>query len=889
MASRGSSRGSSREGFGRGGYQGGGGRPNSQFQIYNPKDGATQPDPRVTELENKIVAGFKNLPQEVHKGNFPPRRGFGTVGEKTLVRANHFPLVFKPGTVFYRYQIRMSPDEKKKATRRRILDLFIEEALSQFTDAIVTDGGDLLFAIEDLPLEDLNLGEAQDFKVKLWWKDDVPAGPHERAKEFLVKMRKHGSMTASKLTEEFVMGQSRHREHGQDQETTIPSDLLQIFNIILNREPETNTKNVGAGKNKFFHLPSQGGVSAELGGGLEAVQGFYKSVRPSFGRVLCNINPVASPFYREVPLVEAIGLFLGRSIVDQPLSEVERKRFSKFISRIKVTMKHLGHKPVFLGQMSYKNANEHSFLCSELDREITVRDYFRTKYRLGLRYPNLQLIQSGRIMLPLEVCSIAPGQLFRGPLSEAQTTNMIRFACRDPTANAKLITGTGLKVLNLENNKESIPFKFGVKVDPRMVVVPARILSAPTIRYQGKTTEVEAGKGQWNLRAQKFVKGATITRLLVLAFMHARDRAYNKVNIETLVAQFQESAQELGLNIKRGQSEYKMELLSVRDVQDPLEAMFRRFSDPANRPDLLLCILPDELKQTFNLVKYYADMKAGIPTACMLFSKVSKGIERGNKQYWANLLMKINARLGGLNHALKPEALKPLLPAEGPAMLVGMDVTHPSALSAEGAPSIAAMVASCDADFANYPCSLRIQPRGEMICDIEGMLMERLAQYKRTMPGVRGGKPPMIIIYRDGVSEGEFGRVLALELPKIIHACDQFETGYRPKITLIVVGKRHHTRFYPVEDHKADDRKNCLPGTVYDWDFYLQAHKGLQGTTKPAHYYVLKDENGFNSDSMQQLVSRCVQATRKRMRGWMAMREEDEGEDGEEDEDEEES
>lgn len=77
------------------------------------------------------------------------------------------------------------------------------------------------------------------------------------------------------------------------------------------------------------------------------------------------------------------------------------------------------------------------------------------------------------------------------------------------------------------------------------------------------------------------------------------------------------------------------------------------------------------------------------------------------------------------------------------------------------------------------------------------------------------------------------------------------------------MGKRHHTRFYPAEgENNGDSSGNTVPGTVvdrgvtavYDFDFYLQAHAGLKGTVRPAHYYVVHDENNFTADSLQTLV-----------------------------------
>ncbi|KAF3204048.1 hypothetical protein TWF679_009990 [Orbilia oligospora] len=359
-----------------------------------------------------------------------------------------------------------------------------------------------------------------------------------------------------------------------------------------------------------------------------------------------------------------------------------------------------------------------------------------------------------------------------------------------------------------------------------MVVVPARILPTPIIQYSKRTTEVEKGKGQWNLRSQRFYKGCELKRLLVVSFTRARDRAYTPENIARLISQFRETCEDVGIDhTKSDATACREEKIDVNGSGTNIEPLFRKYS--TSKPNLMLVILPDEIKDLFQRVKYLGDLKA------------------------------VNTRLGGVNHVLPKDALKWLWNGELPAMLVGMDVTHPSPSSAQGAPSMAAVVASCDGSFMNYPGSLRIQEKNEMIDDLKGMFAERLSLFKRNV----GSVPKTIIIYRDGVSEGQYYHVLSQELPKILDACAEFEPQYRPSITLVVVGKRHHTRFYPTEDNSADDRKNCLPGTVvdrgitdvYNFDFFLQAHKALQGTARPAHYFVLRCENGYSADDLQRM------------------------------------
>lgn len=69
------------------------------------------------------------------------------------------------------------------------------------------------------------------------------------------------------------------------------------------------------------------------------------------------------------------------------------------------------------------------------------------------------------------------------------------------------------------------------------------------------------------------------------------------------------------------------------------------------------------------------------------------------------------------------------------------------------------------------------------------------------------------------------------------------ETGrdVNPKLTFIVVGKRHHIRFFPKDKERAEKSGNAPAGLVVDreitspgmFDFYLQSHAGILGSNAP--------------------------------------------------------
>lgn len=95
----------------------------------------------------------------------------------------------------------------------------------------------------------------------------------------------------------------------------------------------------------------------------------------------------------------------------------------------------------------------------------------------------------------------------------------------------------------------------------------------------------------------------------------------------------------------------------------------------------------------------------------------------------------------------------------------------------EGNPSIAAVVASIDSQYGQWPGSIRCQAsKKEMVSTLTEMMQERLnlwiARNKRV--------PDKILIYRDGVSEGQYKTVLEEELTQIREACKMIY-AHRPQ------------------------------------------------------------------------------------------------------------
>ena len=102
-----------------------------------------------------------------------------------------------------------------------------------------------------------------------------------------------------------------------------------------------------------------------------------------------------------------------------------------------------------------------------------------------------------------------------------------------------------------------------------------------------------------------------------------------------------------------------------------------------------------------------------------------------------------------------------------------------------------------------------------MITDLKIMMEERLRLYQKHKKTL----PRRIIVYRDGVSEGQFNTVIEEEYPQMVESFKSFgnvKQPYRPKLTIVICGKRHHTRFFPTDSQFSDQNGNPRPGTVVD-------------------------------------------------------------------------
>ncbi|KAF8205042.1 argonaute-like protein [Pholiota molesta] len=745
------------------------------------------------------------------------RPNFGTGGRELPIFVNSFVTTIPEGALkSSEIFLVISPSEKTLPARLNmdiIKELQTVVAPTIFTPRAVYDGRKNMFAVRELPFGDSNF--LKQFEVALVGARTEPVNPRG-PKVYKVRLNKVAEINPEVL-KRFIHGEQSH-------DNTVLTAITAL-NVVIRMEPTM--------KYPFNE-------TKDIGSGIQLWRGYFQSVRPGIRQMLINIDISTATMYKSGSLLRLCLEFLRRDhpsqMSKQHLHERDFLRLQRFISGIRVTTAVPGaggrvtQTPRVIKRLTRISAREEMFTLRE-GGSMSVADYFKNSQNRPLQFPDLFCAEVGSgAKIPLELCTVPPGQIMRKQIPAEKTKDVLEFATKKPRERLESIKN-GLDVLAY--SQSDYVRQFGMNVSSTGPLrLQARVLKPPTLRYGtgSKQPTIVPNNGSWNMVDKRFYKPTNPINRWVFAILKVR---------QDVMRGFVEGCKEVGIKIEMTKIvRYGTGHTKIRDF---LKAIgMECIKEMGGPPQLYVVILPESGNDI------YTEM--GVPTQCMKSLKCS----RAKPQYYANVSLKVNVKMGGINTIPDPSSVSVLTDPHMPTIVMGADVIHPSPGS-DGRPSFTALVGNVDSDTAKYIADSRVQTsRQEMIADLYQMSTHILGMYQRYRANVekRQGttsNPKRIIFYRDGVSEGQFKQVLDLELPLLKKACADLNMD--PKITVIVVGKRHHVRFFPQSERDADKSGNCPAGTVVDreiahpteFDFYLQSHGGLLGTSRPAHYSVLYD------------------------------------------------
>ena len=250
----------------------------------------------------------------------------------------------------------------------------------------------------------------------------------------------------------------------------------------------------------------------------------------------------------------------------------------------------------------------------------------------------------------------------------------------------------------------------------------------------------------------------------------------------------------------------------------------------------------------------YAAVKRVLCTEIPLPSQVihSKTLRNDakNRSIVQKIILQMNCKMGGTLWGINIPLKK--------TMICGIDTHHETGHKGL---TVGGFVASLNPEFTRWISRPTIQEkREELVNGLTASMESALTKFKV----FNNYLPDIIVLYRDGVGNGQFEFVKGYEVGQFKEAFKRVSPDYNPKLTFIIVQKRINSKFFRIIDGKTGQASmaNPQPGSILDhsitsrylYDFYMIAQHVNQGTTTPSHYIVLEDENNFRPDIIQRLT-----------------------------------
>ncbi|XP_053209610.1 protein argonaute-3-like [Panonychus citri] len=632
-------------------------------------------------------------------------------------------------------------------------------------------------------------------------------------------------------------------EDSKEAQITHDRAILQVIDIICKTYSFQNDIIYGS---KIFFLASNMHRREDISKRFELAFGYHQSTRLCQEGPMLNIDRATAVLYKEGPLIrsmcEVLGVESPKDINLTPSSHhaLEELTFLRVETeyrkyRCKHTIQSFTVEPCSC--LTFQQGNS----------TVYVADYFREHYNIHLEYPFLPCIVYGsNNYIPVELCSLLPNQRNQRKLRD----ELISIVSKHTTAQRPMERLCELRERANDVSNQLRDNQFDIQLNPTQVIVESRVIPAPRLTY-ANDKESEPRLGNWNMKkvdnsSRRLLSTVELKRWALIGYPGMSRRIDSQI-AENFIKLLQKNGSMVGMEIASPVNPFKV--YKANEITGFFKFCVTR------KLQLIIVIMEDNVEH-YGRVKYLGDKCLGVPTQVVLDKHYDhrEYMETGTTKlfktaYLSNLLLKINVKIGGANLKLSETTRCSIL--NDKTMVVGIDVNHPS--PGENARSIAAVVGSIDKEFSKYRTEIFANHERDELVQVHSMIGPIIDKFKSS----RGFYPEHIIIYRDGVSEGQFAHVMGSEILPLHKRLEEYSDP--PKLTYIIVQKRHNARFFPVDSRDGTGNGNMLPGSVIDtnvchfkwFDFYLCSQNSFLGTARPGKYTVLWNSSSAQADDLQ--------------------------------------
>ncbi|KAG6854931.1 hypothetical protein C0991_009754 [Blastosporella zonata] len=269
-----------------------------------------------------------------------------------------------------------------------------------------------------------------------------------------------------------------------DTKTLTATNLLQL---LIRQEP--NMKYVNNGRAYFTPEGSRA-----IGSGLELWRGYFQSVRPTIGRMLVNIDTTVAAVYAHGNLIDVCLSFLDtRNVRVLALKEgdAQFRALEKHLTKLRINT-HTTGKRVKTIYGLVPSAGR--FVFTKDEKETTVQDYYQAAHNKRITYPDIigVLLSPKKsecpTVVPAEICTVLPGQLFKKKIPDHLTKAMVDFATVKPADRLRqIVTGdSGMESPVKSYANSEFLVEAGMVIQTQPLTITGKILETPTLWFGDK-------------------------------------------------------------------------------------------------------------------------------------------------------------------------------------------------------------------------------------------------------------------------------------------------------------------------------------------------------------------------------------------------------------------
>nr|XP_009930781.1 PREDICTED: piwi-like protein 1 isoform X1 [Opisthocomus hoazin] len=372
---------------------------------------------------------------------------------------------------------------------------------------------------------------------------------------------------------------------------------------------------------------------------------------------------------------------------------------------------------------------------------------------------------------------------------------------------------------------------WGLRFDSNLLSFTGRVVQGEKILQSGKAFEYNPQLAHWSkeTRGVPLICAKPLDNWLLI---YTR-RNYDVAN--TLLQNLFKVTPSMGIRMN------KATMIEVDDRTDAYVKALQQSVTPDT--NIAVCILSSSRKDKYDAIKKYLCIDCPIPSQCVVARTLSK--PQTAMAIATKIALQMNCKMGG-------ELWSVEIPLKQ-VMIVGIDCYHDTL---SGKHSIAGFVASLNQTMTRWFSRCAVQGRGQELVDgLKACLQAALRDWFKWNKYL----PSRIIVYRDGVGDGQLNTLVNYEVPQFLDCLKSVGKDYNPRLTVIVVKKRVNTRFFA---QCAGTLKNPPPGTVVDvevtrpewYDFFIVSQAVRDGCVAPTHYNVIYDTSKLKPDHLQRLT-----------------------------------